>query len=144
MIANPRMQQYNKVNTQTGIVDADPHRLIQLLFHGLLENLAKAKGMIERKDIEGKNRHLVKASDILHGLSTCLDAKHNPELVENLSSLYDYCVRRILMANLKNDSAIVDEVIELVLPVKSAWDEIREQVVQPDQVPAYNGASATA
>ena len=146
-IMNPyanRLNQYNKVNQQTAIVDADPHRLIQLLFHGLLENLAKAKGLIERKDIEGKNRHIIRASEILNGLSTCLDSKHNPELAGNLEALYDYCVRRLLMANLKNDTTIIDEVMELVLPVKAAWDEIRDQVAQVQQAPAYNGASATA
>jgi len=144
MMANPRLQQYNKVNAQTGIVDADPHRLIQLLYHGLLENLAKAKGMIDRKDIEGKNKHLVKAGDILNALRTCLDPQHNQELVENLDALYDYCIRQLLMANLKNDISIIDEVVSLLVPVKAAWDEIRDQVVQPKQEPVYNGTSATA
>ena len=144
MMANPRLQQYSKVNAQTGIVDADPHRLIQLLYHGLLENLAKAKGLIERKDIEGKNKHIVKACDILNALRSCLDPKHNKELVESLDSLYDYCIRQLLLANLKNDTSIVDEVVGLITPVKTAWDEIREQVVQQEQQPTYNGTSATA
>ncbi|GLQ32238.1 flagellar export chaperone FliS [Litoribrevibacter albus] len=144
MMANPKLQQYSKVNAQTGIVDADPHRLIQLLYHGLLENLAKAKGMIDRKDIEGKNKHIVKACDILNALRTCLDPKHNKELVDSLDSLYDYCIRQLLMANLKNDNAIIDEVVGLILPVKTAWDEIRDQVVQQEKQPTYNGTSATA
>lgn len=144
MMANPKLQQYSKVNAQTGIVDADPHRLIQLLYHGLLENLAKSKGFIERKDIENKNKHLVKACDILNALRTCLDPKHNQELTDNLASLYDYCIRQLLMANLKNDITIIDEVVGLIVPVKTAWDEIRDQVVQPEEQPTYNGTSATA
>ncbi len=135
-----RLNQYNKVNQQTGIVDADPHRLIQLLYNALKSNLSKARGYIERRDFEAKGKHLTKSVEILKALSDCLDAKHNPELVENLAGLYDYCARQLLQANLQNEVKFVDEVVELITPVQQAWDDIRDQVVQPKQEPTYNGA----
>ena len=34
---------YNKVNTQTGVENADPHRLIQMLIDGAIEKVNRAK-----------------------------------------------------------------------------------------------------
>jgi flagellar protein FliS len=39
-----------------------------------------------------------------------------------LASLYDYMQRRLLHANLKNDTAAIDEVAELLRDLKQAWD----------------------
>ena len=47
-------QQYKKINAQTGITDADPHRLIQMLYAGALDQIAIAKGCMQRNDLEGK------------------------------------------------------------------------------------------
>jgi flagellar protein FliS len=139
-----RLNQYNKVNQQTGIVDADPHRLIQLLYNALKSNLSKARGHMERREFEDKGKMLTKSVEILSALSDCLDRKHNPELVDNLAGLYDYCARQLMQANLQNEMRFVDEVVELITPVQQAWDDIRDEVVHTKQEPMYNGASATA
>ena len=38
------LQQYQRVNTQTSITDADPHRLIQLLINGPTRSNGIARG----------------------------------------------------------------------------------------------------
>ena len=47
------VRQYQQVGTQTSVIDADPHKLIQLLC-GALERMAMAKSRITAKDFEGK------------------------------------------------------------------------------------------
>ena len=54
-------QQYKSINTQTGVVDADPHRLIQMLFAGALEQISVAKGCMQRADLAGKGEAISRA-----------------------------------------------------------------------------------
>ena len=48
------------------------------------------------------------------------------ELAENLGALYDYCMRRLILANARNDDAIMQEVMRLIEPVAQGWNEIKK------------------
>ncbi len=118
------LAQYRKINTESGIDSASPHRLIQMLMGGALDRLAQAKGALEHKDIPGKGLLLGKDISILSGLQASLDKSKSAEITANLDALYDYMQRRLLEANIKNDVTMIDEVCGLLRTVKSAWDEI--------------------
>ncbi len=45
---------YSQVSLQTEVMEADPHKLIQLLLEGSLTRLSMAKNFIELGDIEKK------------------------------------------------------------------------------------------
>ena len=47
-------------------------------------------------------------------------------MAANLDSLYAFMIQRLSIANLKNDSAILDEVAALLRDVKEGWDGIRQ------------------
>ena len=55
------LQAYQRVNTQTSITDADPHKLIQLLYNGALERINMAKARMQQKDYGGKAQGINKA-----------------------------------------------------------------------------------
>ena len=55
------LQAYQRVNTQTSITDADPHKLIQLLYNGAIERINMAKSRIQAKDYGGKAQLINKA-----------------------------------------------------------------------------------
>ncbi len=118
------LAQYRKIDTESAIEGANPHRLIQMLMNGALDRLAQARGAIEREDIPAKGLLIGKSISIISGLQASLDKSRSEELVANLDRLYDYMQRRLLEANLRNDPAIIDEVSGLLKTVKSAWDEI--------------------
>ena len=134
MNAYNQLKQYQAVNRETGIVDADPHKLIQMLIDGALERLIIAKGHIERMKIEEKNHFINKAVEIIGGLRSFLDKEQGGEVAENLFSLYEYMEFRLFEANVTNNPELVDEVVNLLREVKAGWDGIREQVVQPTSV----------
>lgn len=118
------LQQYQQVKTDAGLEDANPHRLIQLLFEGGLERLASAKGHIQRGEIARKGEQIGKAIDIIDGLRASLNEAAGGDLARNLDALYDYMERRLLEANLKSDPVLIDEVAGLLHDVKEAWDSI--------------------
>jgi flagellar protein FliS len=128
---------YSDVGLQTSIMTADPHQLTAMLFEGALLSIARARVELANKDIAAKGQSISKAMAIIgEGLNASLDKKVGGELAQNLSALYDYMVRRLVEANVKNEPAILDEVARLLGELKEAWDSIRPQVVRPEAQPA--------
>lgn len=116
--------QYKRINNESGIDNASPHRLIQMLMTGAMDCLVQAKSAIERGEIETKGVLLGKATGIIAGLQGSLERDKAPELVDNLERLYDYMQRRLFEANVNNNQALVQEVMDLMRTVKTGWDEI--------------------
>ncbi|WP_170800071.1 flagellar export chaperone FliS [Stutzerimonas stutzeri] len=126
MYAMAAMKQYQSVNTNAQLVDASPHRLIQMLMEGGLARLAQARGAMERGDVALKGSLLGKAVDIVGGLREALNQEAGGEVAANLDKLYAYMSSRLLEANLKNDLTIIDEVAGLLREVKAGWDGIAQ------------------
>jgi len=123
------LQAYQRVNTQTSITDADPHRLIQLLYNGAIERINMAKARMQAKDYAGKGQLISKAMEIIGGLRAFLDFEKGGELAAQLEALYDYMERTLMEASMRNDVEKLDEVLSLLRSVKEGWDGIRQEVV---------------
>lgn len=124
MNAMTAMKQYQRVSVQSEVFEASPHRLIQMLMDGGLERIAQARGAIQREKFAEKGELIGKAISIIGGLREPLDHEVGGELSQNLDSLYEYMIRRLLEANRSNDIAALDEVSSLLREVKSGWDAI--------------------
>ena len=120
-----RANAYRQVGAHSGVENASPHALIQMLFEGLFQSLNAARGAMERGEIEEKGSHLGKAVRILQeGLAAGLDLEKGGELAGNLKLLYDYSVKQLTHANVHNDVGLVEEVIGVLQPVAQGWKEI--------------------
>lgn len=116
---------YRRVGVQTSVEGASPHQLICLLYEGLLQSLRMAHAATMRGDIETKGRQIGRAVRILEeGLGAALDDAAGGELAVNLRGVYNYGISRLTRANLNNDAPMIQEVIELILPVYEAWKSI--------------------
>ena len=116
---------YRQVGVQSGLTNATPHRLIQMLFEGLMERLQAALGDMQRGDMQAKGIHLGQAVQIIaEGLKASLNTEQGGDLAQNLAVLYDYSVRTLTMANLHNNAAQVSEIIALLEPVAHSWNQI--------------------
>jgi flagellar protein FliS len=124
MNARLAMNQYKQVGVHSAVMDATPHRLVQMLMEGVLEKVALAKGNIARKEVAKKGENISKAITIVGGLQASLNKEVGGELSENLNNLYDYMTRRLIIANIRSDERILDEVANLMLEVKAGWDVI--------------------
>jgi flagellar protein FliS len=122
------LNEYGKVAAETEVAYASPHRLVQMLMEGALDKIATAKGQIDRKEYEGKSRHITWAISIVNGLRSSLDLETGGEIAVNLDDLYTYMVRRLIDANASNDNAALDEVSSLLLEIKLAWDSMPEEI----------------
>lgn len=123
---------YARVGVETTAMSASPHQLIVMLFDGAKTAIAMARHHMVSGEIEAKGHAISKAIGIVdNGLKAALDAQAAGEagaaLVGNLSALYDYVVRRLFQANLRNDVQALDEAGQLLENVASAWREIDDR-----------------
>ncbi|WP_372741706.1 flagellar export chaperone FliS [Neptunomonas sp.] len=116
------LKQYKNVDLRSAVETASPKELISMLVDGALTAMAKAMGAIERKEISARTQQLNKANDIILGLKDFLDHEKGGEIATNLDALYDYMIRTLLHANRTNDAAKVQEVMTLMLQIKSGWN----------------------
>ncbi|MNT32306.1 Flagellar protein FliS [compost metagenome] len=63
-----------------------------------------------------------------------LDHEVGGEISANLESLYEYMVRRLMLANLRSDAALLAEVDTLLESLASAWAQIDDTAA--DRQPA--------
>jgi len=123
---------YSNVAIESKAHSSDPHKLILMLFQGALLSISTAKKHMMDNEIAAKGQAISQAMAIISdGLKASLDLKVGGPLAQNLSDLYDYMSQRLLMANMKNDTAILDEVTALLIDLKGAWESIRPAEPRP-------------
>jgi flagellar protein FliS len=126
MNTNAAINKYTQVGLESAVIGADPHRLILMLFEGALQTISNARIMIQKDDFVRKGKSIAHAIRIIgEGLNASLDKKIGGKLAQDLSSLYDYMVRRLVDANINNDINALDEVTRLLTELKEAWEAIK-------------------
>lgn len=128
-VSSRSAQAYRNVGLETTLDAADPHRLVELLFDGLLQAIAQARGALARGDVAIKGEKIVKAVRIIdEGLKPALNMEQGGELAANLRDLYEFCVARLTQANLRNDDGALADVLRVIEPLAQGWKQIRDQV----------------
>jgi flagellar protein FliS len=120
---------YNNVSAVSGVEDADPHMLIQMLIDGAIEKTNKAKYFMKEKKIEQKGQHISWAISIINGLQASLDNDKGGEIATNLNELYEYCSLTLIQANAENDLSKLDSVLTVMNEIRTGWSGIREQAL---------------
>ena len=135
------MESYGEGNQTSQAMVADKVELIQMLFDGLIDSLVTAKGHIQRKSIDEKNKSLMRAGRIVVGLQGALDMEKGGDLARNLFELYSYVTRRLIHVNARNDLDALQEVHTLLNEIRQAWRDVPNLL--PKTAPA-SGAAMSA
>ena len=109
--------QYKNTQIQT----ATPGQLILLLYEGGIKFCKLAKLSIEEKNIMNANNYIIKIQDIVSELMSSLDMKSGIDIANNLYSLYDYMLSRLIDANIKKEVEPVEEVQKLLEELRDSW-----------------------
>ena len=137
MVAVHAAQAYARIGLETGVAAASPQRLIVMLYDGALAALAEARGHIQAGRTAQKGRALGKAISIVdEGLKAALDVGQGGDIARSLVDLYDYVGRRLLLANLRDDVALIDEAARLLSDLRGAWVTLAERAPAPVLAPA--------
>jgi flagellar protein FliS len=119
---------YQQVHVTTGVDGATPHRLVEMLFEGLLDSLAQARGALLHGNIEAKGEAIGRAVRIIEeGLRAGLNVEEGGQLAIDLRDLYAYVIVRLTHANRHNDEPAIGECVKLIEPLSRAWAEIGQK-----------------
>ncbi|WP_245869147.1 flagellar export chaperone FliS, partial [Vibrio fujianensis] len=112
------------VSVDSQLTAASPHKIVQMLMAGAIERLIQGKAAMQQGNIPVKGERLGKALDIIISLRSSLSMKDGGEIAQNLDMLYEFMITQISTANHKNDPQPIDDVIDIIREIKSAWDQI--------------------
>ncbi|CDF83879.1 Flagellar protein fliS [Pseudomonas knackmussii B13] len=118
---NEGYDSYRSVDLEARAAAASPYELVLVLFDGLLDELARARGHIEARRFQQKGRSLEKCMNILNGLSSALDLDAGGQVVQDLARLYDYCIYKLSEVSVSLSLDGLDEVVGLLGTLREGW-----------------------
>jgi flagellar protein FliS len=107
---------------KTGVVTADPKKLVILCYEEAISSLKVAKEKLFAQEYEAKGKAVQKALDILNELRGALDFEKGGQIARNLDSLYAFWTQHIIKAGLSRDPKQFDPVISMLGEIKSALE----------------------
>ena len=116
---NQYVKQYQKANIET----ASREQILIMLYDGAIQFLNKAKVAMQNKDYEAIHNNLIGAQNIIQEFINSMDREVAPQLAENLISLYEYFIRRLIQANMKRQEEPIDEVLKYLKSLKATWEK---------------------
>ncbi len=137
---SPNTYKVNEIST------VSQTRLIVMLYDGAIRFLKIASENMTPRKYDLVNANIIKAQDIITELMLSLNLEEGKEIANSLLSIYIYMKKRLLEANMKKDSSILKEVIDLLTQLKTAWDELdrNQELAEKTISPARNtGISIT-
>lgn len=132
-----KVNPYNQYR-QTSIETASPEKLLIMLYDGAIKFLNQAKTGMTEGNIETTNNALLKTQNIIDELMISLNMDMG-EIAQSLYNLYDYFKRRLIEANTKKDINMLDEVLNYLTELRSAWVEAAAKTkYSPDMANGIN------
>ncbi len=116
---NAYMNQYQ--NNQ--VLNASPEQILIMLFDGAIRFVRQAKIAFDDGRIGDKSQAISKDVAIIAEFSNTLDREIGGEFAEDLSRLYDFMLRELSTANIKNDAEKLDPVENILLDLRAAFSE---------------------
>jgi flagellar secretion chaperone FliS len=140
---NSKLAAYQSVSVHGGVANADPHAMVQMLMDAAAERMAIARGCIERGE-KGRQASLLHSCVMIVGeLRGSLNITEGGALAQNLSDLYDYMIRQLVLANARSEVGLVVEVSRLLEEIRSAWIAIGPEV-RKAAAPVHKPAAVNA
>lgn len=118
MLANKGYAAYNNNKVMT----ATPGELTLMLYEGAIKFCNVAIAAIEQKDIEKAHINIRKVGDIITEFQVTLNHKY--PVAKDFDEVYTYLNQRLLEANVKKDTEILEEVLTHLRTMRDAWKEV--------------------
>lgn len=119
---NPYMNQYQ----ENQIATASPEQILLLLYDGAIRFTRLAIAGIENESYEQKAKGISKTMAIVAEFSNSLDRELGAHIADDLDALYDFMIRELTQANLKDDIEKLKNVEKLLIDLRLTWSEAIE------------------
>ena len=116
---------------------ASPIGLILALFDTLVGDYQRAASAIRANDLEARCREINHALLVLAHLESWIDLNAGGESAQNLAGFYAYLRAKSMEASSRNSIAILQDLIEMILHVRTSWQAL-------DSSPIFTGQGVSA
>lgn len=107
------------------IMTASPAELTLMLYDGAIKFCNMAIKAVEDGDIEKAHNNIVKVENIIQEFQATLNHKY--KVAEDFDNVYTYLLNRLLMANIKKDKEILEEVLKHLRTMRDTWKEVMKE-----------------
>jgi len=109
------------------IATASEGQLIIMLYDGAIRFLRKAKTSMIEKDVEQSHEAITRARKIVLELMFSLDMEKGEDISRNLYELYFFLNQELIKANIKKDTVILDDCLEIITNLRTTWKQVIEK-----------------
>ena len=118
---NLALNAYNQNNVQV----ESPHRLIEMMYEGVLRFNTQAKKSLADGNIEKRVYWLNRSAAIFSELMNSLNHKEDGVTSHYLEGLYAYQLEQITKANMEESAEVIDGINLVVRGLLDAWREVK-------------------
>jgi flagellar protein FliS len=110
-------------------------RQIVMLYDGAIRFMQQSKEAIHDRRIEDRYHLLIRASDVVTGLQSCLDFENGGDIARVLYQFYAAIDLKIFSIHRSNSVETCDEVISDLKQMRDVWNEIdmRDSLAQSNE-----------
>lgn len=119
---------YNALNQykQNTVFTATKEELTLMLYDGAIKFINIGKLNIRNKDTVKAHEALMRAQDIIIELNASLNMDY--EISNNLRSIYDFIMEKLVDGNIEKDVAPLDEALGLLQDLRDTWKDAMREV----------------
>lgn len=104
------------------VMTASPAELTLMLYEGAIKFCNIAMKAIDDGDVEKAHNNIVKAERIIEEFQATLNHKY--KVAEDFNNVYTYLRERLMLANIKKDKEILEEVLKHLRTMRDTWKEV--------------------
>ncbi|MGN0378884.1 MAG: flagellar export chaperone FliS [Butyrivibrio sp.] len=104
------------------VLTATPAELTLMLYEGAIKFANKAIMAIDKRDMEGAHTNIIKTQRIIEELRATLNFKY--PVAKEFDKVYEYLLRRLIDANVKKSTEILEECLEHLRTMRDTWKDV--------------------
>jgi flagellar protein FliS len=105
------------------LTTATPGKLLIMTYDAAIRFARTAAEKMSEHKLDEQNANIKKVQNILLELISCLDPKVDRQLAANLNSIYNFMFDRLTQANIRDDSKMLNRVIDMLIELRDTWAE---------------------
>ncbi|MCB1218760.1 flagellar export chaperone FliS [bacterium] len=109
--------------TNSAVNQADPVKLVEMLYAGAIRFCRMAQRHVAASEIEPAHHAILRCYAIIAELMATLDFEKGGQIAQGLEQCYDFMLSRLKDADMQKQAGPLDEVLSMLVPLHGTWCE---------------------
>jgi len=122
------------------VTRARPTRVVVMLYDEAIASLEAAIEAMKQNAIEERCNRVNVVTEIVATLHMSLDMENGGEIAGSLGRLYRFILAQLIRINIHSDAEGAARIIDLLIPLREAWEEVDQRMALGDDHAAVEAA----